>query len=272
MLKIDQYAYINRLSQVHPAEKILLALATMIVCLAFTSPVLYLAVILLMTAVTVVMARIPGRFFLKLMLAPMAFLALSVLTVVFVVAASGYPVLWGVQIGGHVIGVTAAGLIQAGTLFLRAMGAVSCLYFLSLTTPMVELFSTLRALRLPPLFVELMSLIYRYIFVLLETTDRIYTAQATRFGYANLRTSYASLGQLLSSLFVRSYYNAQMLFTALTSRGYTGNLNVLENTYALSRRNLTVIGVVEAALVVIGLWSTGVLHGILHSTMGGAGF
>jgi cobalt/nickel transport system permease protein len=104
-----------------------------------------------------------------------------------------------------------------------------------------------------------MSLVYRFIFVLLETADKMYTAQAARWGYATLKTSYFSLGQLVSNLFHKSYYCSRMLFTTLLARCYTGELKVLEKSYVLSGKNLFLIAAAELALLVVSLWSRGFL-------------
>jgi len=244
-----------------------LAILTMIICLAISSPATSLIVILCMAGMVILLARIPARFFLKLMLAPVAFLVLGVLTVAFVWVKDPAGLLWGFNVGRYAVGVTSHGLITAGDLFLKSLGAVSCLYFLSLTTPMVDILSVLKALRLPPLFIELMSLVYRFIFVLLETADKIYTSQASRWGYASLKTSYASLGQLVSNLFTKAGHNYRMLYQTLTARCYTGELNVLENSYVLSRRNLVLIIFFEAALLFISMR----LAGFTTLFWGGAG-
>lgn len=260
MLKIDQYAYINRMVKVNPMEKSILSLTTMIICIVFSSPLTSVLVILLMAMLSIPVAGIPARFYIKLMLLPIAFLISGVLMVAFNFTGSPPPFFWwGFTVGPVWITMTYTSYILACNLFLKALGAASCLYFLSLTTPMVEMFAVLKKLRVPTLFVELMSLVYRFIFVLLDTTDRIYTSQASRWGYATVKNTYYSLGQLVTNLFQKSYYNSQMLFTTLMSRCYQGELNVLENTYALSKRNLAIIALVETALLVTSLWSCGYL-------------
>lgn len=268
MLKIDQYAYVNRLAHVHPLEKIILAVATMVICLVSPSLVTSLLVFLFMTGVVILPARIPARFYLKLMVLPLGFLAAGVLTVALTITGDAHILLWGVKIGSYRLGVTAGGLVQAFQLFFKALGAVTCLYFLSLTTPMVEIFPVLRKLGAPALLIELMSLVYRFIFVLLETVDKIYTAQASRWGYATWKTSYFSLGQLVSNLFQKSYHDAQMLFMTLMSRCYKGELNVLEREHVLSVRNLLLITVIEAVFVITSLWTAD----LFRLLPGGAGF
>jgi cobalt/nickel transport system permease protein len=62
---------------------------------------------------------------------------------------------------------------------------------------------------------------------MLATADEIYISQSSRWGYASLKNSIKSLGQLTAALFVKALHRSQTLFTALSSRGYTGQLNVL---------------------------------------------
>lgn len=255
MLKIDQYAYINKLAGVHPAEKMGFALVTMAICLTFASPLTSFLIILIMATATVLIAGVPILFYFKLMLVPASFLLVSILAVVFVFVKGDYSLLWGLRVGGYLVGVTVHSLHTAGELVLRSLGAVSCLYFLSLTTPMVEILAVLRKMRVPPLLVELMALVYRFIFVLLETADKIYVSQASRWGYANVKTTYHSLRQLITNLFSKTCQSSRMLYAALSARCYTGEINVLEKSYLLSAKNITLIIITELSLILLGILS-----------------
>jgi cobalt/nickel transport system permease protein len=108
--------------------------------------------------------------------------------------------------------------------------------FLALTTPLVDLVDLLRRLRCPLLLIDLMTLIYRYVFVLLESLDQMYTAQSSRLGYVNFRRGITSAGLLGSQLFIDAYRRSQRLQVALESRGYSGELKVLPTTYQYDRR------------------------------------
>jgi cobalt/nickel transport system permease protein len=257
MLRIDQYAYSNRLRFTHPAEKFAFAVITLIVCLAVSSLLTSLVITLLMAGMVILRAGIPMRFYLKLISIPMSFLILGVLAIA--VSFSGEPssFLWGIEFRGFTIGITGEGLQTAANVFCKSLGAISCLYFLSLTTPMVEIISTLKKLKVPGLFIELMTLIYRYIFVFMETADKIYTSQSSRCGHTSIKASYYSLAQLTSNLFTKSYHYSQMLHTALMARCYKGELNVLDLPYAFSKKNVALIAVVDLGLVILALWMGG---------------
>ncbi|KKM11338.1 cobalt ABC transporter permease [Clostridiales bacterium PH28_bin88] len=256
MLLIDQYAYANRFLHVHPAEKCFFAVATMTVCLFSRSPVTFLVVTMLMAGVTTMGAGIPGRFYAKLMLVPAAFLVAGVATIAISFDRNPAGFLYAITLGEYTVGVRSRDLVVATNLFFKSLGAVSCLYFLSLTTPMVEIIAVLRRLKVPSIFIELMTLIYRFIFVLMETAERIHISQTSRLGYSSLRNSYVSLSRLFSTLFLRSYHRSHAMFTALLSRCYDGQLNVLESTYTLSKQNLAIIMVAELLLVALA-WYTG---------------
>ena len=66
----------------------------------------------------------------------------------------------------------AAGRQDAMLTFCRAMGGVSCLYFLSLSTPLPEVIHCLEKIHVPQVVLELMFLIYRFLFLLWEEGQR----------------------------------------------------------------------------------------------------
>jgi cobalt/nickel transport system permease protein len=234
MLNIDKYAYASKLKEQNPLEKISFALLTLCVCLWANSILLSLVVLLIMVWVSVRKGRIPLSFFLKLMLLPMFFLILGVLMIALQISDNPTRFILSVPVFGTFLGFSQAGTETAIRLLFRALGAVSCLYYLALNTPMVDLLSALRKLKFPQLLLELMSLIYRFIFVLMETAETIYTAQNSRLGYSGLRAGYHSLGALVSTLFIRAYKRSEEIYTAMEARGYDGEIIVLEEPFPYS--------------------------------------
>ncbi|WP_027365339.1 cobalt ECF transporter T component CbiQ [Desulfotruncus alcoholivorax] len=255
MLNIDGFAYTNRLRQVHPLEKAAFAFITMFLCIGFSLPVFSCIIILLMAYAIIGLARIPMKVYLKLMSLPLSFLSIGVLTIAVSISTHGFGAaqLAGITISGINIGITHSGLHSAAGLFFKSLGAVSCLYFLSLTTPAVEIVDVMRKLKIPALFIELTDLIYRFIFVMLATAEDIYTSQSSRWGYASLKNSMKSLGQLTAALFIKAYHRSQTLFTALSSRGYNGRLNVLAPEYTVSVINIVIIAIVESTLAITAI-------------------
>lgn len=259
MLLIDHYAYNNKLASIHRGEKFAFFALTITIGLVLPSTITSLAIIILMAGAVVFLAGIPWRFYLKLMLLPGSFLMIGVILVAISISREVQDFLWAVKLGSYVVGISKQNLEHAINLFLRSLGAVSCLYFLSLTTPLTDIMAILKRLLVPTLVVELMVLIYRFIFTLLEVTLKIYTAQSSRLGYKNIRTSYASLSQLVLSLFVKSYQYSQTMYDSLASRCYAGKLHFVDEHLNWSAHNIFLIIIIDGALVVSSLYTGGYL-------------
>ena len=93
---------------------------------------------------------------------------------------------------------TAARLVMA-----RALGAVGCLYFLSLSTPVPELLDALRRARVPEVVGDLAVLIYRYIFILFATFRSMRDAAASRLGVLRLSAEIGGGGETSRALVER---------------------------------------------------------------------
>jgi cobalt/nickel transport system permease protein len=161
------------------------------------------------------------------------------------------------------VGIVKTGIVTAFRLFFKALGAASCLYYLSLSTPLVDILSTLRRLRCPKLLLELMGLMYRSIFVLLETAETMIIAQNSRLGYSDVRTGFRSMSALASTLFIRAYKRSEDLYIALEARGYDGELNVLEEPFKRSLKGYMTLLILNLMLIAAALYLKTYTGGIL---------
>ena len=234
---LDSYAYNNRWRHVHPAEKGLLAIICLLATLASRSVAVPIIILVLMSGLILFGARIPLRVYLRLLTVPLAFLLIGTSTLA--VSFSGGEIPLGELPLVHLpLALSYAGIDQAIMAMARALGAVSCLYLLALTTPMTEIIGLLRRLRVPELFLELMLLAYRHIFIFLENVRQIRLAQSSRLGYSSVVNAWRSLAVLGGNLLLRTFRRSQQLHQSLLARGYDDELRYLEEQYAWSPRNL----------------------------------
>jgi len=250
---MDSYAYSNKLKNVHPAEKALFAMITMVVCLTAPRVITPLIVLMSMAVVIVIKAGIPTRVFVKLMLVPLSFLLISVLTIAFSISTSPTGFWLAQTINGITIGTRYPDLITALHLFLRSLGAVSCLYFLALTTPLTELITILHKMRVPAIITELMALIYRFIFVFMETATTIRRAQLSRSGYVSMKSSFRSMSRLFTALLGKVFVKSQELYNSMAARCYTGEIKVLTKKRPTNLRNYIMITGFEIPLILLNL-------------------
>ncbi len=222
---LDDYAHANALRDVNPRLKLALGLGSILVCAFSSSPVAPLLVAATLSAATIFLAKIPARFYLKMLAMPLAFVLFSCLAVIFL---QGGEALLSFSILGINLEVSREGLNLALLLTARTLGGMSALFFIALTTPMIEVFSILKSAGLPGFLIELSMLIYRYIFVLLDQAATIHSAQTMRLGGENVRSSVLSFSMLASVLFLRAWEQGERLIVAMDSRCYDGRLEIME--------------------------------------------
>ena len=255
MIYIDKCAYTNRLTHVHPLEKFVFVALTMAICLTSNSILVPITIMTIMSYLTIFKAGIHFKFYLKLMLIPFSFLVLGILSIAINIIPNPNEALASINIFGSHYGITHQSLIYSTKLFFRSLGSVSCLYFLSLTTPLVDIISVLRKFKFSEIFLELMSLMYRLIFILIRIAGRIYSSQSSRLGHSTLKNKFKSLGALASRLFILSYKNVNDLFISLESRCYSGSLNVIEKQYKFSFKYIAFIVLIEVSLLFLQIIS-----------------
>jgi cobalt/nickel transport system permease protein len=252
---IDRYAYSNRLRLVDPLYKVSLAGLTLVLCLALNSVAVGILAILWMFCLAVLVARTPVRVFAGVLLAEGLFLVLTTIGVALSITVKDPTGIaqWAWQAGPLWFSSSPERVHVAVTLVARALGCTSAMNFLALTTPLVDLIDVARRLRFPPVLTDIMTVVYRFIFVLLESLERMRTSQESRMGYASFRRGMSSAALLATRLFIETYQRSQRLQTALESRGYVNDLRVLPIAYQGDWR-LVASGVGIVASLVFVKW------------------
>lgn len=253
MIKIDDYAYSSSVVNELPRNKLIFGFIPLVICLFANSFFASIITIALMAFMSVKNTKISYNKYLKLILIPFGFLIVGTITIIFSKYPIEHNVLFGFHIKSNVYGVDYVSLMYGLKLIFRALAAVSCMYFISLTTPMNDVLYSLQKIRVPKLIISLMELIYSYIFVLLDEASKMRIAQSSRLGYISFKTSIKSTGELIGMLFLRTYMRCDNIYSALESRGYTGELKTLEKEYQNNKNliNITVLNTVILILVTI---------------------
>jgi cobalt/nickel transport system permease protein len=241
-LQIDTLAYANRLRQLPPEHKLLFAIALLLITYAAHAPV-QLLIAAWISVWTVIYAGIPASTYFRLLSITAAFWLTSLpALIVSGIELSHLPAvqadIWqGWAWGNYYIYLSHHGIQQAGELGARAIASTSCVYFVILTIPFTEILAVLRRIGCPTLLTELMMMMYRFIFVLLQTANQLWTAQQSRGGYRTWRLWMKSLGLLIGQLLRRTLENYRQVSLTLASRGFTGDFRVCHSRrYLPSRR------------------------------------
>lgn len=224
---IDHYAYLSRMRSWNPQFKAAVAIVSLLFCIGADHEMVSGLVFLTMAAITILAGGYPWRNYITLLRIPIVFLLLGTAAIV-----TGFsPVPHGrafLSVGGVSLYLSEGGAELARGLILKALGALSAMYMLVLSTPASEIISVLRGLHVPKMILELMIMIYRFIFVMMDTQCCMKQAAESRLGYCDFKTSCRSFGRTAGNLFVVSLKKAGAYYDALTARCYDGELLFLE--------------------------------------------
>lgn len=206
MAFMERYAQASLLRHVSAPLKTGFAVTVLLLCLLSDSIPVSVWVLVSMTAAVTGMGGVKLRDYARLLGVPLFFIIWS-----------GAALLWTTGDGWRALEVS-----------LRAMGAVSALYFWILTTTVSEILAVLRRCHMPGLLTALLYLTYRYIFVLTDVWQDMHMAARSRLGYTDYRTSLRTFGGIGSNLLALSLKRADDSYRAMESRCYDGDIRFLE--------------------------------------------
>lgn len=253
MIVVDKLCYRSKLRYVNAGEKVAYSMSTLLLCIISRS-ILVAGIVFWVNGILIVKKGGVGLLrYTRLLAIPLTFIILSTLAII--VNFSKAPLdAYAIPVGTFFITGSQKSLHFAVQLVMTAMASVSCLYFLSLNTTMTDILDVLGKMHCPVILIELMMLIYRFIFVLMETASAIMVSQKSRLGNRNLRTSILSFGQMGAGLFIRALKRANVLYDAMESRCYDGKIKVLSVQHPVKWKDVAVILLFELFLIGLTIW------------------
>jgi len=165
----------------------------------------------------------------------------------------GHHTLLKIPLGLFTLVVHREGVKAAATFVVRVGVSVSLAVLLILTTRWADILKALRAFRVPSIFVVVLSITYRYIFLLLHTANAMFLARKSRTvartsGHEQRWWIVASMSTLLS----RSLRMSEDVYQAMLARGFSGNIYTYENfTIKAADWLMLVIALVIAAAIAL---------------------
>jgi cobalt/nickel transport system permease protein len=247
--------YRDQPSAVHALDarvKLVVALA-FIVAISLTPSQAWpvFAAYLLAIAATALLAR----------LRPASMLARSMLAVPFALLAGlgllyvreGTPLLM-LAFGPWRITVTDVGVQRLVSVVLRAWLSILVSVALASVAPFLEIVRAMQDLGLPRVLTATILLMYRYVGVLVDESQRLIRAREARSGELSGRHVKGLLpwraqvaARMVGTLFLRTYERSERIYHAMLARGFAGEVRTLRSA-ALPRRDVVLGGMALALL------------------------
>ncbi|TMC19836.1 MAG: cobalt ECF transporter T component CbiQ, partial [Chloroflexi bacterium] len=140
-------------------------------------------------------------------------------------------------------------------LFVARVGvSVSLAVLLIITTPWADILKSLQAFRVPQVFILLLSMTYRYIFLFLHTANGMFEARKSRtVGRSSGQEQRRWVSASMSTLMNRSFQMSTNVYAAMAARGFTGEVRTYSNYHMDTKDWLLLAAVFVFAIVVVFL-------------------
>lgn len=237
------------LQAVDPRAKLGMFLALILAASLSSSIVVEMALYLVVLAAAAA-SRVPFDFFVKrVWLGIPLFAGIVVIPAIFFVPG---PRLFDLPLGPLHLAPSIPGLIGAVLFIARVGVSVSLAVLLVLTTPWADLLKSLQAIRVPQLFVLILAMAYRYIFLFLHLANGMFEARKSRIvartsGGEQRRFISGTIGNLLN----RSVKMSNDVYAAMAARGFTGSIRSFQAYRMRSADWLSLAGTGTVAVVAV---------------------
>lgn len=135
--------------------------------------------------------------------------------------------------------ISQPGLIRFTSIAVKSWLSLQAAIILSMTTPFSSIAFALRSLRFPKLLVGILSLMWRYLFLMIDQALSLLRARSSRSGVLQDRPDLKPGGKLAwrarvagglaGNLFLRSLERSDRVYAAMLSRGYDGEQRSLSS-------------------------------------------
>jgi cobalt/nickel transport system permease protein len=244
---LDEHAQTNAICHINPITKLTLGIGTLIITLISPSPVIPILSAIFLSGTIIFIAKIPGHFFFKLLLIPAGFTIISVTTIILL--TGGDTILWQMPLTSWLIlTISIEGIEKSIQILARVLGGTISLLFISLTIPFTDIIQIMNRIKVPQELTDLMTILYRNIFVLLSQATQIHAAQVMRLGYSHPKEATESFAMLCGSLFISSWNAGDDLIRAMDCRCYNGKFAPLTQVNPVHWRSMIPVILVLAFL------------------------
>ena len=253
-MEMDELAYSSRMVDWAPLGKLIFILSLLIVGLVTESivvPIITFCIGLLLMAYSTNF-RIP--LILALAIGEAILIMIIGSGMISIMGDAADPALWDGSILWINIHMTEASFNNAWRVFIRAVAGVTLMLSFASSTPIPHLAHAFRSLRCPNEFTELIVLIYRYAFLLLERFLVMLDAAQCRLGYNGSMTAIKSYGGAMAGTFIFSMELAEKSEAALACRNYKGYFPIYHPP-----KSMSIWWIIISAGLAVGLYFFGTI-------------
>lgn len=258
-IQMDALAYSSRMLHWPPLGKLLLVIVVLIVNIMTDSVITAFAVMALGLILMAYSTNMRIPFILAVFIAEAILILIVACGIISINGDTSQPCIWSADFLWMDFYMTADSFNQAWLVMIRAIAGITMMMAFATSTPIPHLAQALRQIRIPDEICEIVVLIYRYAFLLLERLDTMWSAASSRLGFSGFRHTMKTTASIAVGIFTSSMNLADKAQVSLECRGYRGYFPIWNRPKKAGFGWVALAVVVFVLLYVVGRYTEGVV-------------
>ena len=258
-IQMDALAYSSRMLNWPPLGKLLLVIAVLVVNVMTSSVITAVAVLIFGLALMAYSTNMRIPFMLGVAIGEAILILIVACGIISVNGDTSQPCVWSADFLWMDFYMTVDSFNQAWLVMIRAIAGITVMMAFATSTPIPHLAQALRQIRIPDEICEIVVLIYRYAFLLLERLDTMWSAAGSRLGFSGFRRTMKTTASIAVGIFTSSMNLADKAQVSLDCRGYRGYFPIYNRPPRAGIAWVCIAVIVFVLLYILGIYTEGII-------------
>lgn len=250
---LEYYSYNSKINIWNPHLKFWYSLLLIILGVILSNIYISVSIVFICGFITIFLGKISLKKYMNFFKVPIIFLLISI--VIININFSKDINNFYFNIGDLYIYTTDENIKKSFILFWRALSGVSSMYMLALSTTLNEIIYVMKKARTPKIIIELMYLVYRFIFIMRDSYKSMRKSIESRLGFRDYRTSLLSFGKIISNILIVSLRKSNSFYDAMESRCYRGEIRFFIREKKIDKKVIIGMGLSIIYLIVLYIFA-----------------
>lgn len=247
---LEYYSYNSKINSWNPHLKFWYSMVLIVLGIILSNIYISISIVFICGFITIFLGKISLKKYIDFFKVPIIFLLISV-AVININFSKNITDFYYFNIGDLYIYTTDENIKKSCILFWRALSGVSSMYMLALSTPLNEIIYVMKKARTPKIIIELMYLVYRFIFIMRDSYKSMRKSIESRLGFIDYRTSLLSFGKIISNILIVSLRKSNSFYDAMESRCYRGEIIFFIKEKKIDKKVIVGMGLSIIYLIVL---------------------
>lgn len=251
---LEYYSYNSKINSWNPHLKFWYSMVLIVLGIILSNIYISISIVFICGFITIFLGKISLKKYIDFFKVPTIFLLISV-AVININFSKNITDFYYFNIGDLYIYTTDENIKKSCILFWRALSGVSSMYMLALSTPLNEIIYVIKKVRTPQIIIELMYLVYRFIFIMRDSYKSMRKSIESRLGFIDYRTSLLSFGKIISNILIISLRKSNSFYDAMESRCYRGEIRFFIKEKRINKKVIIGMGLSIIYLIVLYIFT-----------------